>query len=128
MIATLNVLGLDYATLGNHEFDLQEGSLRRRLNESKFQWIASNVYEFNSTKPFHNILPYKIITVSNINILLIGLTIDGNVGPPSSPPYVTITSQRTLPGFTAGFSKTSTRRFEITLGCIDLFNTFKYAK
>jgi 5'-nucleotidase len=48
MIATLNVLGLNYATLGNHEFDLQEMSLRRRLNESQFEWIASNVYEYNS--------------------------------------------------------------------------------
>ncbi|CAF5088330.1 unnamed protein product, partial [Rotaria sp. Silwood1] len=57
MIATLNVLGLDYATLGNHEFDLKEISLRRRLNESKFQWIATNVYEVNTTTPFHNVLP-----------------------------------------------------------------------
>jgi 5'-nucleotidase/UDP-sugar diphosphatase len=105
MIATLNVLGLDYATLGNHEFDLKEISLRRRLNESQFQWIASNVYERNSTKPFHNILPYKILKISNINILLIGLTIDDNTGPPITPPYVTITSQRTLPQFTDDYIK-----------------------
>ncbi len=44
MIATFNVLGLDYATLGNHEFDLKEASLRSRLNESRFEWIESNVY------------------------------------------------------------------------------------
>lgn len=105
MIATLNTLGLDYATLGNHEFDLQEGSLRRRLNESRFQWIASNVYEYNTTKPFHNVLPYKILTIAQIRILLIGLTIDDNLGPPGSLPYVTITSQRTLPEFTAEFLK-----------------------
>ena len=105
MIATLNELGLDYATLGNHEFDLQEGSLRRRLNESRFQWIASNVYEYNTTKPFHNVLPYKILTISDVHILLIGLTIDDNVGPPTAPPYATITSQRTLPEFTAEFLK-----------------------
>jgi len=103
MIATMNVLGLDYATLGNHEFDLKESSLRRRLDESQFQWIASNVYERNSTKPFHNILPYKIITILNVKILLIGLTIDDNIGPPSSPPYVNITSQQTLPEFTAQY-------------------------
>lgn len=103
MIAALNVLGLDYATLGNHEFDLKELSLRRRLNESQFQWIASNVYERNSTKPFHNVIPYKIITISNVKILLIGLTIDDNLGPPTTAPYVNITSQRTLPEFTAQY-------------------------
>ncbi|CAF2700447.1 unnamed protein product [Rotaria sp. Silwood2] len=105
MIATLNVLGLDYATLGNHEFDLKEASLRRRLNESRFQWIASNVYEVNTTQPFHNVLPYKILTISNIKILLIGLTIDDNLGPTSNGPYVHITSQRTLPVFTEQYIK-----------------------
>ncbi|UJR33451.1 hypothetical protein I4U23_020896 [Adineta vaga] len=105
MIATFNVLGVDYATLGNHEFDLKETSLRRRINESRFEWIASNVYERNSTKPFHNVLPYKIITLSNIKILLIGLTIDDNFGPIPTSPYVDITSQRTLPEFTADYIK-----------------------
>jgi len=105
MIATLNVLGLDYATLGNHEFDLKEILLRRRLDESQFKWIASNVYERNSTKPFHNVIPYKIILISNIKILLIGLTIDDNLGPHSSEPYVNITSQETLPEFTAQYIK-----------------------
>ncbi|CAF0808154.1 unnamed protein product [Rotaria sordida] len=105
MIATLNVLGLDYATLGNHEFDLKQESLRRRLNESRFQWIASNVYERNTTKPFHNVLPYKILTISNVNILLIGLTIDDNFGPLSSGQYVSITSQQTLPVFTEQYIK-----------------------
>jgi len=105
MIATFNVLGVDYATLGNHEFDLKEAELRHRLDESHFKWIASNVYELNSSKPFHNILPYKIITISNIKILLIGLTIDDNLGPPSVEPYVNITSQQTLPEYTADYIK-----------------------
>lgn len=105
MIAALNTLGVDYAALGNHEFDLKEPSLRRRLNESRFQWIASNVYERNTTKPFHNVLPYKIVTISNIKILLIGLTIDDNQGPNPSAPYVTITSQRTIPEFTHDYIK-----------------------
>ncbi|CAF1323423.1 unnamed protein product [Rotaria sordida] len=104
MIATLNVLGLDYATLGNHEFDLREEILRLRLNESRFEWISSNVYEINSTKPFHNVIPYKIITILNIKILLIGLTIDDNTGQTSTT-YVNITSQHNLPKFTAHYIK-----------------------
>ncbi|UJR13761.1 hypothetical protein I4U23_000771 [Adineta vaga] len=105
MIAAFNTLGLDYATLGNHEFDLKVDSLRRRLDESRFEWIASNVYERNTTKTFHNVLPYKILTISNIKILLIGLTIDDNMGPVTTGPYVTITSQRTLPEFTHQYIK-----------------------
>ena len=105
MIATLNVLGLDFATLGNHEFDLKEPSLRRRINESRFEWIASNVYELDSDKPFHNILPFKIVTIANVKILLIGLTIDDNLGPNPKVPYVNITSQKTLPQFTSQYIK-----------------------
>ena len=103
IIATLNVLGVDYATLGNHEFDLKENALRERLDESQFQWISSNVFERNSNKPFHNTLPYKMLTISDVRILLIGLTVDENLGPIPRQPYVNITSQKSLPQFTAEY-------------------------
>ena len=114
MIAALNTLGVDYATLGNHEFDLKEVALRHRINESKFQWIASNVYELNTTTTFRHVLPYKILTIANIKILLIGLTIDDNLGPNPSAPYVTITSQRTLPQFTHDYIKSLRNEFHLT--------------
>ena len=43
MVAVLNLLGLDWATLGNHEFDIPEAAFRARLAESKFRIVASNV-------------------------------------------------------------------------------------
>ena len=43
MIETLNVLGLDLAAFGNHEFDLKENELQERLNESTFDWVSKNV-------------------------------------------------------------------------------------
>ena len=103
MIATLNVLGVDYATLGNHEFDLKEAILRERLDESQFPWISSNVYERNSNKPFHNIPQHKILIISGVRILLIGLTIDDNIGPIPGQPYVNITAQKNLPEFTSNY-------------------------
>src|SRR6476661_5895997 len=36
MIAVLNLVGVDWATFGNHEFDIPEAALRARLAESKF--------------------------------------------------------------------------------------------
>lgn len=43
MIETLNVMGLDYATFGNHEFDLSDSSaLLRRLDLADFSFISSN--------------------------------------------------------------------------------------
>ncbi|CAF4720069.1 unnamed protein product, partial [Rotaria magnacalcarata] len=52
-----------------------------------------------------NIIPYKILTIANVKIVLIGLTIDDNLGPSSAPAYVHITSQRTLPQFTTQYIK-----------------------
>lgn len=45
MVEALNALKLDLATFGNHEFDLDEASLQKRLNESNFDWVSSNVQQ-----------------------------------------------------------------------------------
>ena len=34
MVAVLNAMGVDYATFGNHEFDLREGPFLARLGEA----------------------------------------------------------------------------------------------
>lgn len=43
MVEVLNAAGLEYVTFGNHEFDLKEADLQKRLNESNFAWLASNI-------------------------------------------------------------------------------------
>ncbi len=43
MIAVLNAAGLDVATLGNHEFDLSDAELAKRVAESRFAYVTSNV-------------------------------------------------------------------------------------
>ncbi|WP_151675341.1 bifunctional metallophosphatase/5'-nucleotidase [Patiriisocius marinus] len=47
MIDVMNVMGVDLATFGNHEFDLKENELQERLNESEFQWTSANVFQKN---------------------------------------------------------------------------------
>jgi 5'-nucleotidase / UDP-sugar diphosphatase len=79
MIASLNAMGLDYATFGNHEFDINAQQLNDRLKESKFQWFSSNV----TTKAFPGVPPNRIINVKSdggktVRVGLIGLTIDSN--------------------------------------------------
>lgn len=43
MVEVLDTMGLDYATFGNHEFDLDEGLLRDRIGASGFRWFSANV-------------------------------------------------------------------------------------
>ena len=48
MVESLNLIGLDIASLGNHEFDYGLDALRMRINESgkegQFPWLNSNAW------------------------------------------------------------------------------------
>ena len=51
MVDVLNHVGLDYAILGNHEFDLDFPEFQERVNESQFKWISTDVNGFENV-PF----------------------------------------------------------------------------
>lgn len=46
MVDVMNAMGFDLVCLGNHEFDVGEEALQKRLNESNFQWITTNARHF----------------------------------------------------------------------------------
>ncbi|CAF4027676.1 unnamed protein product [Rotaria sordida] len=74
MIATMNVLGLDFIAFGNHEFDYDEIDITARMDESKFTWISSNVFNIKTNKSFHTSIPYKLLNIDTICILMFCLT------------------------------------------------------
>ncbi|MCB0662547.1 MAG: bifunctional metallophosphatase/5'-nucleotidase, partial [Saprospiraceae bacterium] len=45
MVDCMNAAGIDLVTFGNHEFDLSMASLQKRIDESNFEWISSNVLQ-----------------------------------------------------------------------------------
>ncbi len=62
MVAVLNAVGLDWTTLGNHEFDIAEPLFRARLAESKFRYVVSNVTD-TLGRPFPGVVPHAIVPV-----------------------------------------------------------------
>lgn len=48
IIECLNATGIDLVCFGNHEFDHDQKTLQKRINESQFDWISSNVYEVHN--------------------------------------------------------------------------------
>jgi 5'-nucleotidase len=84
MVDVLNRIGLDWATFGNHEFDLSEAAFRARLAESKFRLVSTNVTAADGT-PFPGVPTSAIVPVAvrgrRIKLGLIGLTIDANRKP-----------------------------------------------
>ncbi|WP_432811190.1 bifunctional metallophosphatase/5'-nucleotidase [Pantanalinema sp. GBBB05] len=82
MVAVMNAIGFDLATFGNHEFDLKQPQFLRRLQESKFRWISSNVSDATG-QPLPNVERSRILTIPTttgkaVRIGVIGLTIDSN--------------------------------------------------
>ena len=97
MIASFNTLELDFVTFGNHEFDLKQGELIARMNESTFKWISSNVFQSGTNKSFSISIPYNVLSIEQVRILFIGLTIDEN------QPYVRIVNRTSLIPFVKDF-------------------------
>ncbi len=75
MIDAWNAAGLDYATFGNHEFDFGPDVLRDRIKESKFGWIAANVIDIKTGKPFGDVPPYVIREFNGVKVGLFGLVL-----------------------------------------------------
>jgi 2',3'-cyclic-nucleotide 2'-phosphodiesterase (5'-nucleotidase family) len=58
MIEAMNAANFDLAIFGNHEFDLKEKQLQACLDESGFDWVASNTFQYtDSTRTITN--PFK---------------------------------------------------------------------
>jgi 5'-nucleotidase len=73
MVAALNAAGLDFATLGNHEFDFGSDLLIQRMDEAKWQWVVSNVVDTNTGKPIGNAAPYVVRQYGDLKVGMIGL-------------------------------------------------------
>ena len=84
MVAMLNAVGLDWATFGNHEFDVAESAFHQRIAESRFKYVSSNVVDA-AGKPFDATPQSAVVSVRSngrpIRLGLIGLTIDANRKP-----------------------------------------------
>ena len=84
MVAVLNTLGVDWATFGNHEFDVSEKDFHARLAEARFRIVSSNVTDA-AGKPFEHTVTHAIVTLrtpaGTLRLGLLGLTIDSNKQP-----------------------------------------------
>ena len=74
MIDAWNLAQLDYSTLGNHEFDFGPDVLRQRMQESKFKWLAANVIDKKTGKPFGDTQPYAVREFDGVKVAIFGLT------------------------------------------------------
>jgi 5'-nucleotidase len=76
MIDAWNAAQLDYSTFGNHEFDFGPDVLRQRIQESKFKWVAANVIDKKTGKPFGEAEAYVVREFDGVKVAIFGLTLE----------------------------------------------------
>jgi 2',3'-cyclic-nucleotide 2'-phosphodiesterase (5'-nucleotidase family) len=74
MVASLNAIGLDLATFGNHEFDFGPDVTRQRIQESRFTWVSANVLDPMTGLPFGGAVPFIVRQLGGVRLALFGLT------------------------------------------------------
>lgn len=72
-IELCNILKIDVATLGNHEFDNGQEDLARRLKKAKHTSVTCN-YDFTGTPLERIVKPYTIVKRAGLKIGVIGVT------------------------------------------------------
>lgn len=79
MVDVLNAMGLDWATFGNHEFDVSEAAFRAHLGQARFGIVSTNVTDGNG-QPFAGIPTSVVVPVTlggrTVRVGLIGVTVD----------------------------------------------------
>lgn len=98
MVETLNAMGLDYATFGNHEFDLSDPELlQKRIDQSQFRYVTANAFRLDDgeAEPFAQggdpVPSYLIRQMKNANGDVLRLGITGVVLPFNKQDYVSYT-------------------------------------
>jgi 5'-nucleotidase len=79
MVSLFNSLQLTAAAVGNHEFDFGVPTLKKRMTEAKYPYLAANIQDKASGEPadFPNTLPRFMVTAGKLKVGIIGLsTID----------------------------------------------------
>ncbi len=84
MVAVLNATGVDWATLGNHEFDVSQTAFNQRVAESHFRFVASNVHD-SAGRALPGIEPHAILSIDaggrSVRVGLLGVVIGSNHQP-----------------------------------------------
>ncbi|BDP44537.1 bifunctional metallophosphatase/5'-nucleotidase (plasmid) [Deinococcus aetherius] len=71
-VEAMNVMGFDADTFGNHNFDRGLTFLQNLIDRAKFSYLSANLQHLDAN--LKNVAPYKIFTVGEVKVAVIGLT------------------------------------------------------
>lgn len=75
-IAAHNAAGYDAAAVGNHEFDWGQDTLRARVAESRFPWLAANLFVAGTRRNPEWVRPWVMIERGGVRTAVIGIALE----------------------------------------------------
>ncbi|MBJ6761726.1 bifunctional metallophosphatase/5'-nucleotidase [Myxococcaceae bacterium JPH2] len=86
MVDAWNALGIDYAVVGNHEFDFGDDVLRARIHESHFTWLGANVVDATTGQTFAGLKPWDLREVGGVRVGIFGVVLPETQGASKAGP------------------------------------------
>ncbi|HVH68659.1 MAG TPA: 5'-nucleotidase C-terminal domain-containing protein [Gemmatimonadales bacterium] len=74
-IAALNALGIDAAAIGNHEFDWSVDTLRARMAEAHYPFLAANITDSTTSARPDWAAPFTVLERDGVRVAVIGLAL-----------------------------------------------------
>jgi 5'-nucleotidase len=76
VVQFFNFQKLTAASIGNHEFDFGIPSLKARMKEAQYPFLAANILNAKTGEraDFPNTLPHQIVTAGNLKVGILGLS------------------------------------------------------
>jgi 2',3'-cyclic-nucleotide 2'-phosphodiesterase (5'-nucleotidase family) len=74
IIRSMNTLGYDAATAGNHEFDFGQRILKQAIEMADFPMLSANVLDEKTGAPWGGFKPYIVKEKQGVKVLIFGLT------------------------------------------------------
>jgi 5'-nucleotidase len=71
-VEALNAIGLDAAALGNHDLDWGVDTLRARMAQARYPWLAANVFDSLTGRRPAWAAPYRILERGGMRIAVVG--------------------------------------------------------
>ena len=71
-VEAFNAMGLSAAAIGNHDFDWSVDTLRARMRDARYPWLAANVFDSTTGRRPSWARPWAVIEADTLRIGVIG--------------------------------------------------------
>jgi 2',3'-cyclic-nucleotide 2'-phosphodiesterase (5'-nucleotidase family) len=80
VVEAMNLAGYEAWTLGNHEFDFGQETLRARITQARFPALAANLYDASTGRLWDAVTPYAILQAGTARVAVVGLSYPSTPG------------------------------------------------